>query len=88
MGLVSDKKPTMVQLKTLAYIAEFRKTYGFNPTIVDVANYFSIYRKAAESRVVLLERKGLVVYISNKHRALFLTDSGEKTLKEMQDAKS
>lgn len=71
--------PTLTQLATLTWIAEFLRINGYAPTNREVCAAFGVKSTNATADMLeALERKGLIRRSPRKARALCLTELGHR----------
>lgn len=76
---IDNSSLTKHQFETLKFIFWFFMKYGYSPSMVEIADKFSIARSAAFERIERLRRKGYLKRGNkNKERRCELSDTWDK----------
>lgn len=94
MPATSDPNPSEKQLEVLRYIISYVEVNGFQPSQLEIADYFGLSKNAIQNRLKELERRGVIEMPKGRERAVMLkwvryraySSSEEKpTVKDLRD---
>jgi repressor LexA len=67
---MANLKPTPKQAETLQHIRDFIADKGYSPTVAELAELAGIHCNAAQDRIKVLVRKGLITRTAGTGRTI------------------